>query len=216
MWVQLDSPDSSATFDVGDDNSPGEKPIDFTLSPEDTVEVGVSGDSQSVPVDVYAELRDAGGAVVGSVSLTRDYTVPQSGQVVLEPNVKSAGNSGKYEFQLTNSGSIDVVIEAIGVNGTGNPNVVEVSKGDIFVAGKTQHISSTIPVDSATADDTRVDFDMNGTVDLPANSGQSSSTDFEFDRFQNDQGKNADMQGASVTATFYFTDGSSKEIEMTP
>lgn len=219
MWVQLDSDDSSVTFDIDDDDSPEGKSVDFTLSgdPAETLDVGVSGDSQSVPVDVSAEIRNASGVTKSTVSLTRTYAVPQADQVVLEPNVTPTGNSGKYEFKLTNGGNIDVTIEAIGVNDSSNPDVVEVTGDGILNVGGTSVMTNSIPIDTNDSTTvTRVDFDSGSNVDLPANSGQASTKTFEFARFRDSQGGNAKMKNENVTATFYFTDGSSKTVTMTP
>ena len=226
MDVTLDSTDTSVEFDVGDTDSFTGAPVSFTLSAGETREVAVNGDSSTVPVSVTGVLLDSSGNSDGQISLTRDYAVPQANQIQLTPNVTSSGASGKYTFELENTGSINVKIVGIGINKTSNDQAVEVSNGEILTVDGTSVMSQKIPINSdAPTQDTRVNFDTD--VLLATNQLKT----FEFDKFRTGSGgsgggtggspgnagsPNADMRGESVTATFYFSDGSSKPLKMIP
>ena len=211
MDVTLDSTDTSVEFDLGDMGSFTNGRVSFSLSPGETRTVAINGGSTSVPVSVNGELLAGDGNVDGQISLTRSYAVPQAGQVQLTPNVTSTGNSGKYEFELENTGSIDVSIVGIGVNETSEPNAIEVAGGGILVVEGTSVLSQTIPVDSTAPDqDTRVDFNNSVSLDT----GVTKLFEFEKFRTAGSGNSGAKMKGESVTATFYFSDGSSKTVTM--
>lgn len=74
-------------------------------------------------------------------------------------------------------------------------------------------LSTPIPVDSSNPDqNTHVDFTQTVSLDTGV------TKFFAFDRFQTGGNGNsgAKMKGESVTATFYFGDGSSKTVSMSP
>jgi hypothetical protein len=229
MDVTLDSTHTSVEFDVDDTGSFTSGPVSFTLSPGGSRKVAVSGGNQTVPVSVTGVLLDSNGNSDGRISLTREYAVSQAGQIQLTPNVFPGGQNGKYEFELENTGSIDVTMIAVGINETSNDRATEVAKGGILNVGGTSVMSEKIPINSDNPDQNNpVDFDANSLVDLPIDDTKT----FEFDKFRagkaggpgggpgNSQGggnsANVDMTGETVTATFYFSDKSSKTISMSP
>jgi hypothetical protein len=143
----------------------------------------------------------------------------QAGTIQVTPNVQSAGNSGKYSFELNNTGSIDATLVALGINNTSNAQATKVggSKGDsIFKETSPQTrqlISTAIQFDSSTPGATRYDFIQN--VDLV----QGQTRTFEFDRFRNsnNDGKTqAGMKGETVYITVWFSDGSATTLELSP
>jgi hypothetical protein len=213
MDVTLTSTDGSVEFDVGADDSFTD-PATFSLNSGATEQVAIKGDGGTAPVTVTAELPSSSDPQA-TISLTRDYALKtQAGQIQLTPNVTATGNSGQYEFELKNTGSINVTLVGIGINGTSNPDAVEVAGGDILAAEGSPVLSTPIPVDSSTSGDTRVDFDQNQNV--PLNTGDTKS--FNFDKFRPSGNGNsgAQMKDESVTATFYFSDGSSKTLSLSP
>ena len=209
MDIRLTSTEKGVEFDVGADDSFTDS-ARFSLNPGTTEQVAIEGDGGSAKVSVTAKLPSSS-APQATISLTREYALQtQAGQIQLTPNVKSVGNSGQYTFELENTGSIGVTIEAIEINSTSNPNAARVDKGGILIAGGQSVLSSSIHIKQ----DKRVDFDRGSDVSL----GVNESVEFKFQRFVTKEGKNAKMKknGSQVTATYYFTDGSSKTIEMSP
>ncbi|WP_436924047.1 hypothetical protein [Halosimplex amylolyticum] len=212
--VTLSSADGGVEFDVGDDgNADGAAPT-FALSAGADVRVDVLSDG-TTPVTFEADLLGSAGDVVGSITFQRDVeTRSQAGQVDVTANVTSVGNSGKYEFELENTGSIDVTLVGIGIRRTSNPAAVEVAGGDVlFVAGYGSVVNAPIPVDSDAPDsDTRRDF----TADVALDQGQTLT--FRFDRFKDADGKSAKMKknGDTVDITLYFDDGSELDKRLQP
>lgn len=221
MDVTLSAAESGVEWDLDDDGTYVSDPVTFGLSSGTTRTVAVRGADEvttNISVAVSSE-----GTTTGRIDLQRTIDVPQSNVVQeIQGSAKGAGGSGKYEFELENTGGIDVTLVAVGVNETTNPNATVVENGEVLTAAGTQVVSSPIPVDSSQPNqDTRVDFDQDVSLDA----GQTKS--FEFDRFQTDDsgngnngngngggGQNATMDGEDVKATFYFSDGSSGVVDL--
>lgn len=197
MSVTLTSPNSSAEFDVGNTGTFTSNPAPFDLAVGETVEVGVTGGSESVPVDVEAELQRNGDAV-GSIELQRDFAVSQAGQIEVTPDVKSAGNSGKYEFGLVNSGDVDVTIEAISIVETSNPDASVVHDKKILTVNGLQVRSDSIYVGGGFAA-------LDPHVDLNTTDSEKI---FEFDRFD------AGMKNQDVKIRLKFTDNSTLLVDL--
>jgi hypothetical protein len=212
MDVTLESTDGSVEFDVGDTGSFTD-PATFSLAPGDDKEVAINGDGDSAPVSVTAELPSSSDPQT-TISLTRDYALKsQADQIKLTANVKPTGNSGKYKFELENTGSTGVTIVGIGINETSNDDATEVSDGKILdvVDNEGSVLSTPIPIDSSNPNqDTRVDF----TEDVSLGSGVIKT--FVFDRFRNGGGDKVGMKDTTVKTTLYFSDGSSKTVILSP
>ncbi|WP_227132853.1 hypothetical protein [Halorubellus salinus] len=208
MDVTLDAVESGIEWDVGDDGTYATDPVTFTVASGSTTEVAVKG-ADEVTADIQA-IRASNGTTTGRIELQRVIDVPQSNVVQeIQGSAKAAGNSGKYEFELENTGNVDVSLVAVGVNETTNPDATQVDGGGILLAAGQSVVSSEIPVDSSDpSGDTRVDFDQS----VALNAGQTKS--FEFDRFRDIDGKNAKMKGEDLRVTFYFTDGSAGVVEL--
>jgi hypothetical protein len=220
MTVTLDAVESGIEWDVGDDETWVGDPVSFDLSSGASREVAIRGGDEAT-VDVTAVLS-SGGVDTGRIELQRIIDIPQSSVVKeIQGTAKGAGNSGKFSFELENTGDIDATLVAVGINETTNPNAVSVGGGDILSAGGTSVVSTSIPVDSSNPNqDTRVDFDQN----VQLNSGET--IDCRFDYFQTagggggsgngkgNSGGKARMKGEDVKATFYFSDGSSGIVEL--
>lgn len=218
MEVTLAAPnDDDTEFDVHDDGSSDGSNPTFSLLPGtgNSVDVDVLDDG-TITVEFSADLLDGSGNVIGTIDFTRDVEAQtQAGQVQVTANVKSTGNSGKYEFELENTGSVDATLVGIGVRWTTNGNVAEVARhggGDgIFTAEGTQVVSNSIPVDNSDqSSDTRRDFTQNVSLN------QGVTKLFAFERFQTANGDNADMKDESVYITIYFEDGSSADKDLVP
>ncbi len=112
MEIEFDPERSGVTFD-------GESPENFvlTLEPGAEASVEIESDSSGVfTITVDGTLVDDSGQVAGSILMDREFGVPQAAQISLTANVRSVGNSGKFEFEIENDGEIDVQIEAVAVN----------------------------------------------------------------------------------------------------
>ena len=189
-------------FDVGDDGNEVTDSVQFDVDQGNPVEVVLRGPVNSAEIDVFGEFFSEGSSV-GSVSLTRTFLIPQSDQIVLTPNVTSAGASGFFRFELENTGDIDVTFASIAIDRT-NAGAVEVDSGLEYEGTL---VTGPITVVGGTPDEN--DFvQFNPTVDL--NVGETS--EFRFNRFRD--GRNTDMRGAEVDITIRFSDGSSTTIEM--
>lgn len=222
MDITLDSPDD-ATFTVVGGNQSGST-VTFSLASGASQEVEVDGPDPTT-VDIVVDLLD-GGTKVGEITLQRDVSVSQASAVrEIQGSANSAGNSGKYEFQLENTGDIDVTVVGIGINQTTNQNAQFVSGGgSLFDSDGTELVSDRIPVDSSNPDsDTRRNLDP----DLTLNAGNSAT--LEFNKFRtgksgggngngngngNGGSANADMRGEDVQITLYFEDGSEGTFDL--
>ena len=212
MDVTLASSDSSVEFDVGDTGSFAD-PVTFGIDAGDDREVVIKGNGDSVPVSVTAELPGSSDPKA-TISLTRDYAVPvradQADQVQLKENgnTGATGNSGKYEFELENNGSIDVTIVGIGINKTSNTNAAKVSGENTLVVGGSPVLSNSIPIENSTPDqNTRLDPDVSLSTAGPAKT-------FTFDKFQTENGGKVGMKNESVTVTLFFNDETQRTISI--
>jgi hypothetical protein len=215
MSVTLDSP-SSVEFDVDANGTYVAAPVTFSLGagntrPVDIKYTGSCTGAGSATVNKTADLLD-GGNKVGEVTLSRTWQIPQSGQVNVTGNVKAAGNSGKYEFELENTGCFDVTLTGIGINETTNPaadNVGSQPNDDILTQGGQSIMSSQIPIDSTNPSSaTVVGFDT--TVDLL----QNQTKTFEFNVFRDGTNKKVGMKGEDVKITLEFSDGSTSVTKL--
>ena len=204
MDVTLESTDSSVEFDVGDTGSFTDT-AEFGLNPGDDKEVAITGSSNPVPVSVTAKLPNRSNPEA-TISLNRTYAVDQpdqADQVQLTENGNTGanGNSGKYNFELENNGSIDVTIVGIGINETSNANAATVSGGDILAVGGRSVLRKQIPIDSNTPDqNTRRNLDPDVSL-----STTGAAKTFTFDKFQAENGK-VGMKNESVSVTLFFDD----------
>jgi len=139
----------------------------------------------------------------------------EAGAIQVTPDVKSAGNSGKFEFGLENTGSIDVEIVAIGINETTESTAVKVGGkgGDSILTedNEGQIVNIVINFDSSTPGQAdRYDFTTNIEI------VQGTEKTFEFDRFRESGDGNAKMKDDSVTITLWFSDGTSTTLLLDP
>ena len=209
MEVTLDSSDTSASFDVGNDGNFVDPPVTFSLAGSQSEQVAVQGYSQTVPVDIVTTFENS------TIRMDRNFVASQAGQIEVTASVKSAGNSGKYEFGLQNTGSIDATIEKIAVLETSVPAAVKVGghpSDSILVHTGQSLVSSEIPVDSSNPSSGTL-RQLSPTVTLSAGGTEQV---FEFDRFRDERNKNAQMKDAEVEIQLEFGDGSRKALKLCP
>lgn len=217
LTLTLSAPDhTSAEFDVGGTGSFEDPPVSFTIPAGDQEIVEMDADAD--PITVLIEGTFAG----GSLSLERDYSISQAGQVDVTANVQGGGPNGKFTFGLENKGSIDAEMTAIRVDST-TTDARQVSNGAIFSVtdspdpnNEGQLISSQLDIDDAPGSGNvqLTTFDNGKTVILRPSEGE---TTFEFDKFRNPAGTgspNVNMVGATVTITVEFSDGSTESFEL--
>jgi len=185
------------------------------LGPDESDEVTLTWDT---------EVGDDGEDIDATVqsdndSQTVQVTVEQSqaGQVVVTPNVENAGGSGKLEFELENTGDVDVVMTGLGINETTNDDIDRVitqgggQEGSLLETDPdTVLIGQEIDIDSSDGDSAEL-YDFNEDVTLD----QQEEKSFEFDRFQEGD-DNVNMGDVVVTITLAFEDESSTQIDLDP
>jgi len=203
-------------FDVGNDGSWVDTPVDFSLGSGQSEPVNVRfgadcAEASSVPVEFSVDLLD-GGSTIGSISLDRQFEVPQSGQVEFTGTAKSPGGSGKYRFDIENVGCFGVELVGIGIDKTTSSDADYVSSGGSVTAGGTTVITQRIDIGNCDLNSSTC-YDFNPNVGLSVN----DTIEFEFDRFQSQDGNGnsgVSMDGEDLRLTFYYGDGSSANIEL--
>lgn len=206
MEVTLEEVDTAITFD-GVSSS-----VTFPLHPDESesVTVETEGDAETALVDITATLLE-GGTSAGTITLQRDFSVPQAELVDFTGEADTAGGSGKFEFVLENVGDLDVTLTGIGINAT-TTDAEEVSApgNNASLTGDGQDlVTEQIPIDSSDPDsDTRRNFDDELVL------GVDNEADFEFDRFRDDRENGVDMGDQNVRVTVYFGDDSDKTIDL--
>lgn len=213
MDITLDSSDG-IELDVGNTGTWSSPPVSFSLSVGETEQVNIrfAGDctsSGTATVNVDAQLD---GGTAGTISLVREYEVPQAGQVEFAGTANSAGSSGIYEFQLENTGCGDVTFTGIKIVET-TTDADYVSGGGSLTNSDTGAELITQRIDIGSCDpQAETCYDMDPTVSLP----QNQTVNFKFNKFRrNGRGKkNVDMRGEDVRITLYYGDGSSSTVEL--
>lgn len=211
------------TGDIQDTQSVNLTDTEFNNTERDTVDVTLTpGESNSsITFEWDTTIGDSGSGNVTVFSEddsdNENVTVEtsQAGSVQVTPNVNSAGSSGKYEFELENTGDIDVTLVGIGINETTESTAVKVggkNNDDILTeTNNGQIVTGEIPVDSSNPDQAeRSDF----TSNIGLQTGETRT--FEFDRFRTSTNGNADMKGDNVVITVWFSDGSASSLTLSP
>lgn len=106
-------------------------------------------------------------------------------------------------FSLENTGSNQVTITGIAINGTSS-SAVEIDRaGPEFeqTTGGSGSLDQTLPIPSS-----QTPLDTDATI------ASGGTADFELGIFRNSGGGQVDLRGESVTVTLYFSDGSEKTI----
>jgi hypothetical protein len=126
----------------------------------------------------------------------------------IEPNLGGTGaegSSGKYNFELNNTGDTDLSLVGIGINSTTSNNAEQVGGGGgdtILTADGTQIVSNTIDFDSDTNEAQRYNLTTNQTIET----NPASPISFQFNRFRDGTGggnSKVDMSGQDVTITLW-------------
>ena len=207
MTITLDSTED-VDFDVGDDGSFALVPVTFTLAAGASIDVDIQDGGNAgndSDIDISATFAD------GDIQATRNFVIPASSAVKeIEPSVTAAGNSGKYEFELENTGSATVTLTEIGVVQTTNANVTKVggkNNDDIFrnVTSGNAIVNNVITVGGSRQP-------LTSAVNLDP--GPSNAIKFEFDRFRDSQNKNGAMNGEDVRIEVAFSDGSTAVLDL--
>lgn len=207
VTATLDSSED-VEFDVNNDDTWELVPVTFGIGTGASVDVAIRDGGNAgadANIDITATNNDF------SFEATRNFAIPASSAIKeIEPTVKSAGNSGKYEFELENTGSSTVTLTEIGVVETTNNNAVKVggkNNDPIFenVTAGIDIVNDVIQVGGSRQP-------LTTTVDLAP--GANNSITFEFDRFRDSQNKNGAMDGEDVRIDVAFSDGSSTTLDL--
>lgn len=136
--------------------------------------------------------------------------------IELEGSTSTAGNSGQFRFALTNTGTVDVDLVAIGVVETTNDRADYVSEGESLRNRDTGtvYVSDGIPFDSTTSDSTLVSLDPIPRLDHENDGDETpKSISLEFNKFRsNSPGPPADMRGVDVKIELKVRYGSDDSI----
>lgn len=217
MDVTLDSVEN-IEFDVGDDGDWRAPPVTFALSTGASEEVNVRftgecADSGSATVDIDVELTNDADESVGSIALTREFEIPEAGQMQFTGEASSSGKNGKYHFDIENTGCEDVTFTGVGINETTTDANVVSGGGSLFNDDTGEMlVQNEIPIDSSNPDeDTRLDMDPSLT--LP----RDATVTLRFEKFQSastNGNSGLDMRDEDVRVTLYLSDGSSATIKL--
>lgn len=205
MDVTLDATED-VEFDVGDDDTWQPVPVTFALVAGGSIDVAVRDGGNAgndSDIDITANFTE------GKIRATRTFAISAASSVTsIDATVAAAGNSGKYEFELENTGNSTVTLAEIGVVETTNDNATTVGgKGgdSILELEGTSVVNNVLTVGGSREPlTTDVDLGAGGTVSL------------EFDRFRdgNNKNKNAAMKGEDVRIDVAFSDGSSRVLDL--
>lgn len=207
MDVTLDSNDN-IEFDVNGDDTYQSPPVSFTIGAGTSQDVALAGDDQEATVTISAELLDSAGDAVGNITLDRVFEIPQVAAIrEVTGTVTAAGNSGKYEFKLTNESSKEVTLDGFGVDQT-TPSAEKVGgkKNDaILERNGTQIIDQVIQVGGAIVD-------VIGGQEVTL--APTDQVKFEFLRFRDADDKNFGVDDVDLNVR--AEDGSSAIVELRP
>jgi hypothetical protein len=216
MTVTIDSQEA-VEFDVGTDGNWVSPPETFSFDTGQTREVGIRWDGDcvsagSATVSADATVTDGSGNPIGSIAYDREWQIPEAGQIELGGNVTAAGASGKFDFEIENTGCEDVTLTGIGILET-TSSAVRVTGGGSFFNQDTgdELVTVSIPIDSSDpTSDTRRDFSSSVTL------LQNDTVTFRFDRFERSGNGNTkvDMRGHDVRIRLYLSDGSSTTAKL--
>lgn len=216
MEVEMTDIDPETTITFDGNSSPYSFPLSptTTANESETVSIETETNAQTALVDVTAELFD-GETKKGEITMERDFSVPQSEITDFTGTAKSPGGSGKFEFDLENTGDKSVQLTGIGINATTRSDATRVADkknrddGVSFTGGGQDLVSTMIPIDSSDPDtDTRRTFDTEFEL------SERSTNTFEFDRIRNSDGDHLKMDGENMRVTVYFGDSSKKTIDL--
>jgi len=215
MKITFEPEDDSVTFD-GQDADTFVLELDPGPDQSETVNLDTSG---VTPIEVTATLRDDSDESIGSIELEREFGVPQASQLRLTANVESAGNSGKFTFEIINdSDDINVTIDAVAiadgtVDGDNDPDEV-----DTELSSDNTEAPGPIPV--LGREPKTENEDENGGGDfiffndsIPLDAGDD--VEFETDRIVDSDGDFAKYNnGGTLAVWLQLSDTSKAEFDM--
>lgn len=215
MEVTLDSTASGAEFDVDDNGTFQNPPVTFNLASGGLREVGILADVDPADVEITADLLRNGNRI-GRIELVRTYQIPQTAAIRdVDAQTKQVGNSGKFEFGLTNTSNRQIAIDGIGVPSTENPDAAQVggkNNDDILIIkgnGNESIVDQVIDVGGGV-----VPFSRSGpanAVDLPP----SQEVSFEFQRFREQgAGGGSGINPGDIEIEVRAEDGSTVVLEL--
>ncbi len=216
MDIELSSVDA-VEFDVDETGGYLPPPVSFTVAAGDTRLVALSGTDSEASVDVHVQLT-RNGASAGTIELMRTYQIPQSAAILdVEGSVKQAGQSGKYEFSLTNTqpvGGQTAYLDGISVDATDVPAAAQVggeAADDVlwFTDAGESIVTGVIDVGGAIAE-----FSRPGPTDVVELPPPQELT-FEFDRFREATADFGSWVGVTIVdVKLPGEDGSTAAIEL--
>jgi hypothetical protein len=205
MDVTLDATED-VEFDLGDDGSWQLVPVTFPLAVGASIDVAVRDGGNAgtdSDIDITANFTE------GKIRATRTFAISAASSVTsIDSTVAAAGNSGKYEFQLENTGNSTVTLAEIGVVETTNDNATTVGGKNPDSILENLDTGSSVVNNVLTIGGSREPL----TTDVDLDPG--SPVSLEFDRFRDGNNKNAAMKGEDVRIDVAFSDGSSRVLDL--
>jgi hypothetical protein len=192
-------------FDVGETGS-YELPVTFEIGAGASVNVAIQDGGKAgsdADIDITATGEDF------SLQATRNFKIPASSAVrEIKPTVTATGNSGKYRFDLENTGRFAVTLTEIGVVQTTNNNVEKVGGKDNDSIFENRTTGDSIVSDVINVGRDRRPLDPQVDIDPGAD------IKFEFDRFRDGEDNNGKMKDENVRISVAFSDGSSTTLDL--
>lgn len=177
--------------------------VTLTLDPGATGSVDVETDEQKGATIPFTISRDA---PEFSFSIDRETTVKGGFEepvtLELSGTVTSPGKSGKYEFELENTGDVDVELLEIGILETTDPNARSLNnKGNNqpTLNGDRKYVTEEIPIKGRMDPYERKPMDPKPVLDHQSDDDEDpKSIGFVFDRFKDENSDNVDMRNDDV------------------
>jgi hypothetical protein len=207
VTITLDSSED-VEFDVRETGSYELTPVTFGIGAGAWVNVGIQ-DGGNAGSDADIDITAAGEDF--SLQATRNFVIPASSAVrEIKPTVTATGNSGKYEFELENTGSSTVTLTEIGVVQTTNNSIVRVGGKNNDPIFENVTTGNSIVNNVITVGGDRQPLESQVDIDP----GTDNAIKFEFDRFRDGNNNNGAMKDDDVRISVAFDDGSSATFDL--
>jgi hypothetical protein len=213
--VKLDAVETGIAYEI--DGVVEDDPATINLASGGNKDVffDSSDGNESVTIDFTATSNNG----QATVTLQRTVQIPQSELLELTPNVTSAGSSGKFEFEVTNTGEIDVTIDAVAIKDAttvkSDTDPVEIDTELTDITGNNNYAPG--PINVLNRKPTTGDFiSFVNPIQLNAGDVNVFETDVLVEKNNNSgklKGANY-SQGGTLDASLKLGDGSTALLEM--
>lgn len=213
--VKLDAVETGIKYEI--DGVVQDDPATINLASEGNNDVffDSSGGNESVTIEFTATSNNG----QATVTLQRTVQIPQSELLELTPNVTSAGASGKFEFEVTNTGEIAVTIDAVAIKDAttvkSDTDPVEIDTELTDITGNNNYAPG--PIDVLNRKPTTGDFvSFINSIQLNRGDVNAFETDILVEKNNNSgklKGANY-SKGGTLDVSLKLGDGSTALLEM--